>query len=67
MGSLQIILWRIQMAEVCSLRDFTLLLQLNWENKIKNMKVTKIILLDFFFICNCPPTFNLRLFLQLSI
>lgn len=43
MGSLQIILWRIQMAEVCSLRDFTLLLQLNWENKIKNMKVTKII------------------------
>lgn len=37
------------MAEVCSLRDSTLLLQLNQENKIKNMEVTKNCITDFVF------------------
>lgn len=55
------------MAEVCSLRNSTLLLQLNQENKIKNMKVTKNYTTDFVFVCNCPPAFNSTLFLRLSI
>lgn len=66
-GSLQIILWRKSVAEECSLRNSTLISHSNGKNQIKNTKVTEIYIAGIIFICNCPPTFKLRLFLQLSI
>lgn len=66
-GPLQIILWRKSVAEECGLINSILLSHLSGENEIKNIKVTVLDITGITFICNCPPTFELTLFLQLNI